>query len=103
MFLNLFREANSAFDAFDEDGDGTITLAECAQTLRELGHSPTESELQALIDAYDENGNGVLDFDEFIKLLTDRVCPSGVDANLVAMVSSAARNVVSVPRQLARV
>ena len=51
LFLNLFREANSAFNAFDEDGDGTITLAECAQTLRELGHSPDESELQALIGA----------------------------------------------------
>jgi len=98
MFFDLFQEATAAFDAFDEDGDGTITHAECAKTLRALGHAPSDADLKAMIDVYDENHNGALDFDEFCALLTDRVCPPGVDADLIATVSRAARNVVRLPR-----
>jgi len=95
-FFSLFQEASSAFDAFDEDGDGTICAREIASTVRALGHEPpSEEELTTMIEAYDVNGNGALDFDEFCQLITERVRPPGVDASIVSAISDAARNAVS--------
>jgi len=92
LFFDFFRDAAVAFDAFDEDGDGTLSQGEVAGVLHSLGHEPSDGALTAIIEVYDRNQNGALDFDEFCSLLTDRVCPPGVDAEVVGMISSAARD-----------
>jgi len=95
VFLHLFQDLSEAFDAFDADGDGAISCSEISSVLATLGHSPDEEQLQAIVRAYDNNRNNKIDFDEFSSLVTDQVRPDGLDARTVAMVSDAARAVVS--------
>jgi len=94
-FLHLFQDLSDAFDAFDADGDGSISCCEIGRVLATLGHSADEGELAAIVQAYDANRNGLIDFDEFCTLVTDQARPDGLDAKTVAMVADAARAVVS--------
>ncbi|KAI9295191.1 calmodulin [Neoconidiobolus thromboides FSU 785] len=64
--VSEFREA---FNLFDKDGDGCITVKELGTVMRSLGQNPTEAELQALVDEIDADGNGTVDFAEFLTLM----------------------------------
>ena len=101
VFFGFFDSVSKAFDEFDADGDGSISVDELCAALRALGQESSEAEVAALVAAYDENDNGVIDFDEFCMLVTDKVRPAGVDSRLVAMVGEAARDVVSGRRRAA--
>ena len=60
-----------AFAAFDEDGDGFLTVDELKKVLMR-GSSPlTEQDVIDLVKEFDCNGDGVLEFDEFSPLWTD--------------------------------
>jgi hypothetical protein len=82
-FFELFERFDRAWSAFDLDGDGTITVDEIGDVLREMGEDPSEAELEAMLSEFDDNGNGTIDFDEFCNLMTTRTPPTeqrGVDA-----------------------
>jgi len=60
-----------AFAAFDEDGDGFLTVDELKKVLMR-GSSPlTEQDVIDLVKEFDCNGDGALAFDEFSPLWTD--------------------------------
>ncbi|VDO07308.1 unnamed protein product [Rodentolepis nana] len=61
-----FREA---FNLFDKDGDGSITIEELRSVMRSLGLSPTEAELEDIINEGDIDGNRTIDFSEFLTLM----------------------------------
>jgi len=57
------------FDAFDEDGGGTIENHELKGVLRGCGMSVTDKQVDDMIKEFDTDGNGVLDFDEFLAMM----------------------------------
>ena len=57
------------FDAFDEDGGGTIENNELKSVLRGCGMSVTDKQVDEMIKEFDTDGNGVLDFDEFLAMM----------------------------------
>lgn len=85
----------SAFSLFDLDGNGVICNEELGTLLRALGQDPSEEELKELMvvsynlilylvdydskcpdlnfQALDQNENGVVEFDEFLKLMEERI------------------------------
>lgn len=65
-----FKEA---FSTFDKNDDGYITTKELGTVLRSLGQNPTEDELQDIIDEVDADGSGTVDFEEFVKLMKNRL------------------------------
>ena len=66
-------EYREAFELFDKNGDGTITVIELGTVMRNLGSNPTETELQDMINEVDADGNGTLEFDEFCNLMASKM------------------------------
>ena len=63
------EQIREAFNVFDKDNDGFITLKELGTVMRSLGQNPTESELHDLIKQYDRDESGTIDFLEFFDLM----------------------------------
>ena len=66
-------ELKEAFEIFDKDKDGYITIKELGEIMKNLGQAPTESELQDMINEVDMDGNGNIDFKEFIGLMSRKM------------------------------
>ncbi|EGK89425.1 histidine kinase [Microcoleus vaginatus PCC 9802] len=58
-----------AFQVFDADGSGAISLEELGQVMRSLGQSPNETELREMIKEVDVDLSGSIDFEEFKMLM----------------------------------
>ena len=65
-----FREA---FQAFDKDGNGSITVSELGTVMRSLGQNLSEAEIKEMIDIVDEDKNGTIDFQEFLHLMARKM------------------------------
>ena len=52
---------DDAFNLFDIDGDGEISLEELGTILRAQGNLMVEAEIKAVMRAIDKNGDGVID------------------------------------------
>ena len=65
-----FREA---FQAFDKDGNGSITTKELGRVMRSLGQNLSEGEIKEVIDEVDEDRNGIIDFQEFLSLMARKM------------------------------
>lgn len=66
-------ELREAFETFDKDQDGYITIKELAEIMRNLGNPPTEGEIQDMIAEVDIDGNGNINFQEYISLMARRM------------------------------
>lgn len=55
-----------AFELFDADGKGSITLADLRRVARELGEGLSDEELVAMIEEFDMDGDGAISRDDFI-------------------------------------
>merc|ERR1712228_165579 len=58
-------EMKKTFDAFDEDGGGTIDAFELQKAMKRIGRDMEMEEIEKLIKVVDKDGDGVLDFEEF--------------------------------------
>lgn len=66
------QEFKEAFNLYDKDGDGTITILELGTVMRSLGQNPSEAELQDLLNEVDNDGNCVIDFLEFLEMMAKK-------------------------------
>jgi len=60
-------EVKEAFQFFDYNKDGRISMKEFKYILNKLGEEFNEKEIQEIFDTMDADQNGYLDYNEFIK------------------------------------
>ncbi|ELT88403.1 hypothetical protein CAPTEDRAFT_107528 [Capitella teleta] len=68
-FCCPFPEYRDAFDLFDMDGDGTITVEEIYKVLQSLGRHTTKEEIEKILSGVDVDGHGSIEFPEFIQVM----------------------------------
>lgn len=78
--ISEFREA---FEIFDKDKDGYITIKELGEIMKNLGQTPTEAELQDMINEVDVDGNGNIDFKEFLGLMARKMRDTDTEEELI--------------------
>ena len=62
-------ELQEAFNLFDTDGDGQLSISEWQTVLSRMGMKLSSKEEKALFRNVDSNGDGKIDLDEFMKYL----------------------------------
>ena len=62
-------EYKEAFDMFDKDGSGTISVTEIVKIMKNFGYPIKKSEAQKMVQDIDENSDGEIDFEEFVTLM----------------------------------
>merc|ERR1712080_471637 len=65
-------EIKDAFDLFDKDRSGEITVGEMLEAMRSLGYDTEAGEAAEHVKSLDKDGSGALEFNEFYELLTAR-------------------------------
>jgi calmodulin len=76
-------EFKEAFEIFDKNKDGYITIKELGEIMKNLGQSPTEAELTDMINEVDIDGNGNIDFKEFIGLMARKMRDTDTEEELI--------------------
>ena len=69
----VVKEIKEAFNAFDKDCDGFITIAELGTVMRTLGQNPTKEELDEIIKEFDKDESGTIDLNEFMELMKNKL------------------------------
>ena len=59
---------------FDTDGSGTIDAKELKVAMRALGFEPKKEEIKKMIADIDKDGNGSIDFQEFLTMMSEKMC-----------------------------
>ena len=70
LSIDQIEEYERAFQKYDINGDGVISVSELSILLGTLGLRPTEDEVVEMIAAVDANHDGVLSCSEFIRLMS---------------------------------
>lgn len=65
------QEMLKAFELFDENNTGKISLRSLRRVARELGENMTDEELQAMIDEFDKDQDGEINREEFLAIMLD--------------------------------
>jgi centrin-3 len=65
------HEMIKAFQLFDENNTGRISLRNLRRVARELGENMSDEELQAMIDEFDKDQDGEINLDEFLAIMLD--------------------------------
>ena len=63
------HEYQEAFNLFDKDHSGTISVDEIAKIMKNFGNPLSKDEVREMIKDIDTSGDGELDFNEFITLM----------------------------------
>merc|ERR1712151_1137089 len=67
------NEIKEAFELFDADGSGQIDVEELKIATRALGFEPKKGEIEAMIASVDDDGSGQIGFDEFLRMMTNKI------------------------------
>ncbi|CAF4025417.1 unnamed protein product [Rotaria sp. Silwood2] len=67
----LFR----AFQVFDLDQNGFITMEELRTVLQATGDRPTDEDALEMIAEADIDGDGRINYDEFVLIMTNNTSP----------------------------
>ena len=65
----ICEEMMKAFNLFDVDGSGGITLENLRIVANQLGETMTDKELEEMIKEADINNDGVVDAAEFVRIM----------------------------------
>ena len=56
-------EMRDAFRAFDQNGDGFISVSELRQAMSKMGQKLSDAEIQAIIRDVDKDGDGFVNYE----------------------------------------
>ena len=73
VFEDEVKEIKEAFDMFDADLSGAISVAELISSFKSLGFDEKHEAVMEMLKEIDTNGDGELDFNEFFTLLTAKM------------------------------
>ncbi|KAL4869489.1 hypothetical protein BDV12DRAFT_167821 [Aspergillus spectabilis] len=63
-------ELREAFAVFDKDKSGSISADELRQVLRSIGDDVSDNDVDEMLRLADVNGDGSIDYEEFVKLMS---------------------------------
>ena len=63
------EEYKAAFELFDKDGDGHVTVDELREVLGKMGEYPSDEQLRDMICDVDTDNNGTIELSEFIEMM----------------------------------
>ena len=63
------EEIYKAFQLFDDDQTGKISIKNLKRVARELGENLNDNELQAMIDEFDKDDDGEINLQEFTAIM----------------------------------
>lgn len=66
------KEIRDAFNFYDINGDGYVTVSELQQAMASLGEQMTTNDAKEMIKQADLNGDGVVCIEEFITMMTQQ-------------------------------
>ncbi|XP_076456610.1 calmodulin-like [Babylonia areolata] len=66
------KELRDAFRAFDQNGDGFISMRELRQAMSKMGQNLTDEEVENIIRDVDKDGDGFVNYEEFTKFLVSQ-------------------------------
>ena len=67
------EEIKEAFDIFDIDQSGEISVSELLQSMKNLGFDVKNKAIYQMIAEMDDDGNGTISFEEFLDMMTARI------------------------------
>ena len=63
------EQLQAAFEIFDKDSDGVITIKELAEVVRSLGQVSRPEDVAEMIRELDADKSGTVDFHEFLMMM----------------------------------
>ena len=75
LFCEEIEEYEIAFNTYDVNKDGHISVDELSALLQGVGLKPSKEELMMMIKSVDNDNDGVLSISEFIKLMSHQHNP----------------------------
>ncbi|KAG8367433.1 hypothetical protein BUALT_Bualt16G0071500 [Buddleja alternifolia] len=73
------HQLRGVFGTFDKNNDGYITKQELKESLKNIGFSAGEADVEDMVAKVDSNGDGLIDFDEFCQLFRFIISSSSKD------------------------
>ena len=77
-------DAKDVFDLFDRNHDGTISRDELGELMVALGVKVTRQSVEEMLESVDENNSGKIEFNEFLKLYSEKVNEPTTEEELIA-------------------
>ena len=77
-------EYKEAFDMFDRNKKGTLSIGDITKIMRNFGYPMTKEEARSMISNVDASGDGEVDFEEFVMLMEKQIHNLGEDPVLQA-------------------
>ena len=69
-------ELSEAFDTFDIDGNGCITVDEMHLAMRDMGIAVTSRQVRQIVSELDLDGDSAISFDEFVNAVAPHLSPA---------------------------
>lgn len=67
-----YEEYKEAFDMYDKDGSGSISVMEFIKALKNMGQTLSQDEINNLIQSIDGDNSGEIDFNEFLIFMVQK-------------------------------
>ena len=82
LTVDEIEEIKEAFDIFDTDNSGSISVKELLNAMKSLGFETKNPAVYKMIADFDTNENGVIEFEEFLDMMTARISDKNTKADL---------------------
>ena len=76
----IYKEA---FELFDKNADGQITINDIKKVFECMGEKPTKGDIQDMITETDTEGNGCIKLDDFTKLMDKNLRDENIEEEII--------------------